>query len=757
MFKSISGGPIGIFREPSCFEHSPEFKRYNVIYGFNGTGKSTLSRVFNSAAAGRIDTSLPSESVFMLHGEAPWQFETDKDTTPNSNVLVFNSDFVSKHLFFDKGGAAEIVYLGNDVGDLLAQLQSTRKQIEQVSSELVATQKICSAAQVELVTSKRELAKQVKSEANMHPYDARHLDARMSSAGTERLEALELENCRATCRNEEALASVEQLPNTFNVSSWLVQVEEALLKEPLLTVVDDLIGKEVAYSWLARGLSLHADLNSTSCLFCSNDFTDDRVEQLRGLLGDAYKKLALEVSGLRDFKSSHSSKLRDLRAMLPGTTGFYIEFQKDVDEARNSIAATIENLQTQLAKVVNLLDKKAKISDKSVSSPELFIELLKGSKELSDKLDNFNDLIGEHNLKSSRFDEEKKRAQYKVEGHVIEAFSSSVKNAIAKQKSSSEALQNKSNILEALRNKEQSLLQQTKDTGQAAVKINSMLKRYLGHEELTMEIRESGYIIKRKGGDYAKVLSEGEKTAIALCYFLSKINEEGKRSKERVVVIDDPVSSLDSKARNFAFALIQSECKDCKQLFLLTHNIHFLNEAKKWLRGRASSTNSRGVAKDPSAMFFAIESAVAPVSGLRVSKLSPMPDLLSQYDSEYHYLFSIVYTCSLPPVNGLATDHYIVPNLIRKVLETFFAFKAPKAQSYAAAFEHKIVQEANVPNVDIAAMRRLSEVESHGQSLAYIDSLSENTYEEATNAAITCMKLIEAIDPNHFKEMSAKC
>jgi wobble nucleotide-excising tRNase len=111
-----------------------------------------------------------------------------------------------------------------------------------------------------------------------------------------------------------------------------------------------------------------------------------------------------------------------------------------------------------------------------------------------------------------------------------------------------------------------------------------MIHSYLGHKELEIGTLEDGYQLRRNGRPVTGSLSEGEKTAIALCYFLSTVEAEGRKRKDLIVVVDDPISSLDTKALNYAFSIIKAALSDVGQLIILTHNLHFMNETKKWLK-----------------------------------------------------------------------------------------------------------------------------------------------------------------------------
>lgn len=95
-------------------------------------------------------------------------------------------------------------------------------------------------------------------------------------------------------------------------------------------------------------------------------------------------------------------------------------------------------------------------------------------------------------------------------------------------------------------------------------------------------------IVRNDGSDAKETLSEGEYNFITFLYFYHKLNgstEATGITREKIVVIDDPVSSLDSSVLLIISTLIReliNKCKESKggilQLFVLTHIIYFHKE-----------------------------------------------------------------------------------------------------------------------------------------------------------------------------------
>ena len=91
----------------------PEFKRYNLIYGWNGSGKTSFSRVLRSFELGENYYTQPQrfpEFEFKLkNGNSIDQ----NDLTVFPNIRVFNKDFIEDSVFCT-GGPKAIFFLGKE-------------------------------------------------------------------------------------------------------------------------------------------------------------------------------------------------------------------------------------------------------------------------------------------------------------------------------------------------------------------------------------------------------------------------------------------------------------------------------------------------------------------------------------------------------------------------------------------------------------------------------------------------------------------
>ena len=136
------------------------------------------------------------------------------------------------------------------------------------------------------------------------------------------------------------------------------------------------------------------------------------------------------------------------------------------------------------------------------------------------------------------------------------------------------------------------------NTEAAIDSINKILQDsgFQGFSIRAKEGVENVYEIVRENGKVAENLSEGERNFIAFLYFYHRVrgSMSSEELKEKIVVIDDPVSSMDSTALFLVSAIVREMINVCrnnteylnpqvpgdyiKQLFILTHNVYFHRE-----------------------------------------------------------------------------------------------------------------------------------------------------------------------------------
>ncbi len=84
------------------------------------------------------------------------------------------------------------------------------------------------------------------------------------------------------------------------------------------------------------------------------------------------------------------------------------------------------------------------------------------------------------------------------------------------------------------------------------------------------------------GHSFATALSEADKRTLAFSFFIARLNAD-ENLATKLVVLDDPVSSLDRNRRHQSLRHIVNLAGDCKQLIVSSHDAYFVRELRERL------------------------------------------------------------------------------------------------------------------------------------------------------------------------------
>ena len=282
------------------------------------------------------------------------------------------------------------------------------------------------------------------------------------------------------------------------------------------------------------------------------------------------------------------------------------------------------------------------------------------------------------------------------------------------------------------------LKREVSDHGRSADAFNAALRAYLGHGELQLDVRENGYVIMREG-DADPLPSEGEKTAIALLYFLTSLHRDGFNIGESVIVLDDPVSSLDASSLFAAYGFIREHTNLAGQLFILTHNFTFFREVRGWFSKKKHRDGSRR------AQFYMLNSS-SDGQGRR-SEMQKLDPLLKDYGSDYHYLFARVWRGAQQ--KDKLESYYPLPNMARRLLDAFLAFRLPDIHG-------TLGDRMDIIDFDEGRKRRMlafANAYSHNDAIAEQEHNAE-LLGETPEVLSDIMDLIKSVDSEHYDRMA---
>jgi wobble nucleotide-excising tRNase len=87
------------------------------------------------------------------------------------------------------------------------------------------------------------------------------------------------------------------------------------------------------------------------------------------------------------------------------------------------------------------------------------------------------------------------------------------------------------------------------------------------------------------GHSFATTLSEADKRTLAFAFFVARLKADANLAG-KLVVLDDPVSSLDRNRRHQSIRLIANLAGDCRQLLVLSHDAYFVRQLRERLGDR---------------------------------------------------------------------------------------------------------------------------------------------------------------------------
>jgi wobble nucleotide-excising tRNase len=716
---------LGIFSDYVWDVNLNDFGRYNLFYGWNGSGKTTLSKLFSSFENGEsrefmyLEYIVECDSGYYKNGEPV-----------RERIRVFNQDYIEKNVQLIDGKANPIFILGEENKEIADQIkvdenalnnletQKSFKEVEKIKKENDRGNKFTEVAKIigeNLVGS---------STRNYRKPDAEKDFATLTEKKI--LSADEVTKQQGVIKQEQK----DKIPEIeFEVDLGLSALYEEVLnicKETVeINVISHLTGNQNISEWVEKGLTLHTT-ESKQCEFCGSSLPSGRIEALLGHFNEADKKLKekIEIQVI----NLQQSIQKVTNTQLPNKAQFYTDLQTQFTSRAISYNQGKENYCSELSSMVEILNtKKQKTTEIVAFSRSL-------SNNFQTSLNSVNEVIKQHNQKSDNFQTEKDKAVELLKNHHLSEIFDEVKNLDKEiEECGKEILKiGNGDGTDALMGITKLKKQITENKGKissehkACGTLNEQLQTFLGRSEIMFEVSpEGGYVVKRNKV-IAKNLSEGEKTAIAFVYFVVHLKDQNFDIANGIIVVDDPISSLDSNSLFQAFAFLKNAVKDAKQVFILTHNFSFLKLILNWLN-RTSGHK-----------YYMIKNQYSATNG-RTAFISELDRELRDHESEYHYLFKVLYTFES---DGSIASIYHIPNVARKVLDTFLMFRVPNGENSYKKMERLVFDE----NKKIAIYKFTND-----QSHITGDGFDPSLVPEAQKNIQYLLEMMNAVFPEHYQ------
>lgn len=754
------------------------FKKLNIIYGRNYSGKTTLSRVFRSLEKGEIPWRFEGAS-FEVRGEQG-NLSHQKLVGHAYDIRVYNKDFVTENLSFltdQRGGNIQtFAIIGGENNALAERIAVLLTSLGSVEEKRGARHDAAKAAEMHARASQRAndarealnelLRRQAndvikKDRAFGHPgYNIDSIKADISFVTSNKVEVL----TEADRSSFVALLKEEALPEIRVTASFRSKLD-ALFDEAqplLLSAIEptkplqDLLDDALLESWAREGIGHHKGKRD-DCAFCRQKLPTDLWQTLADHFNQASETLGAAIDACAE-------KIRvELQsvAWMPvlEASQFYVSERPAFETAKAVLLRSLDSYKTDLQKLADALATRRASLFRIGHLPVR--EFDAGAAEAATQ--SFNEVVATNNGRSATLNRDKESARLALRRSKVAEFlatldlpgkEENIRQLGEKSKESKEFADAARLAERSIEEEIKQLEAQQKDERKGAERVNTLLNHYFGHGGVRLEAIDDAastgvkFQIMR-GNQPAFNLSEGEGSLIAFCYFMAKLDALGNSGKELIVYIDDPISSLDSNHVFFVYSVIEqllctptrkadgTEAYRYKQLFVSTHNLDFL----KYLK-RLSGPNNQ-------VQHFIVER-----HGETPSRLSLMPTYLKKYVTEFNYLFHQIYRCSLDVPQGGDHDHFFsFGNNLRKFFEVYLYFKYPHGTGRDTATE-RVMRFFAGDEMAGKIVTRLSNELSHLEE-SLDRGMSPIDIPEIQRIAAHVLAKIKTADPDQYASLMA--
>lgn len=681
-------------------------KKVNIIYGLNGTGKTTISDFLYN----RTDPKFSSCSMKISADEL---------------LLVYNSSFIQEN-FYEKPSQNGIFTLSKENKEAE---EDIKKADEEISS--LELKKKEEADRLNFFSKgNSDKKKQVEDKTwgikDKYAGGDRVLEYCLDGLKgkkeilfnylqkiekpdvlpTETIEDLKKE---ASLLNDNTASKYALLPKIlFNFGK--IESDDVFHKVIIgneNSIVSGLIKKLNNADWVKNGLKYLSgkditDEYASECPFCQQKtITKEIYANIINYFDEEYEK---EINKTHDFLSEYTKETSNINKEFYENNPFIhetrLEFDKLFDAVKNCLNKNIKTIQEKVnyPSQIYTLDN----SNATIVSFNSFIDVL--NKKIIDhnaKIENKQQSLNEiKNIfwKIMRCDYDsiisdfllyETDIQKNINATTVEI--QRIDAEIYKQRKIIEVAQKKTiNIDEAIENINNNLL----ELGMDGFRISKYSETF--YKIIRDDLNENTF----------KSLSEGEKMIISFLYFLELC--KGKRAitetiNKKIIIIDDPISSLSHiYVFNIGEIIKKEFCNSSQyeQVFIFTHSLYFFYEMTDIKHERREQTQK----------LFRITKNFG---GSYISEMK-----YEEVQNDYQSYWSIINNPDNPPA--------ILANCMRNIIEYFFGFI--EKLELAILFQKKELQ-----NIRFKAFYRYINRESHsmGQNIFDYKEFDYGNFREA--------------------------
>ncbi|WP_208353674.1 ATP-binding protein [Helicobacter pylori] len=595
--QNVSSGisQISLKKVATFDENGASFKdlnSINFIYGANGSGKTTTSSFLKNLAENGIEDKFANSKIAWYNNES-------------LKIEVYNKQFKEEQL--RNSQVKGIFTLGKKTNENLEKIEIKKESINKENEK-----KIKNEASLQVLTQKKE--KEEKDFADRcweKLYKKNEEDFKETLEGFKRKEKFkekilkEFENDKY---NQSEIVGLEELKEKIGIifsknQTELVSLEcnltdfdsienHSIWEQKVVgsgdVAIADLIKKLSNEDWVAWGREYIKE--NSICPFCQKEtITEEFKKQLESYFDTNYQE---STETIKKMKEDYTNKTDEVLERLDEIVETE---QKNQQTKLNTeiFKRIIETLKSKINGNQQKMFDKGKEMSRSFKLDSTKNEI----KEIRDLIDTANQQIANHNEIIKDTKNQKKNCVEQTWKFLVNEFKSDIQEYNKKYCGLEKGINNlKKEIsenqekIERLENEIRELEKNMVSIKPIVNEINTLLKGYgFTNFGLACTEDEKSYRIQREDDQLVgETLSEGEVTFITFLYYyhLAKGSlKENDISKNKVLVIDDPISSLDSNILFIVSVLVKDLMKEAmeektniKQVIILTHNTYFYKE-----------------------------------------------------------------------------------------------------------------------------------------------------------------------------------
>ncbi len=574
--------------------------KVNFIYGANGTGKTTITNLLEEE----------KHSDF-ANSSVKWQHDMALQT------LVYNKNFRERN--FGKGKMDGVFTLGEATKEEKDAIEFMVSQLAEIKDAGLQRK----SALEKLIEQKEEYDNSFRDAAWVDVYKKHEVVFKEAFAGAMRRDTLRDKLVAQSKANKAALKTYEELKNKAETIFGEVPVELPPIDKIDLSRLSEIevdkiwekkiIGKgDIEIAKLIQRLNLNDWVNegrgylqdSAVCPFCQKEtITSDFRVQLDNYFNEEFKENTERVKVLWEEYNRLAENLSNQLQELESSESANLKTKIDISK----LASYNKTAAAQFQSNKERLSNKSKEPSRSVSLHHTEEQL--GS--IAGLIADANIKIKAHNEIVRNYDKEREGLIELIWKYLVDEYKASIEEYLhgssGKQKGIDSLDGQRKDLLAQYVELNKKIKEANKNVTsiQPSVdEINRTLKAYgfLNFEIVPSPKDKNQYQIHREDGTIAEsTLSEGEITFITFLYYLQLAkggHSEDSVSDDRVLVIDDPISSLDSNVLFVVSSLIKEileetrgDSGNIKQVILLTHNVYFHKEVS-FIDGKPEKRNN---------------------------------------------------------------------------------------------------------------------------------------------------------------------